>query len=592
MTIRAGEGRYDASMGLCADYTHHIDKTRTSKYNGHYVAWMSPPYAEALLATGKDIKLAAQILERICDFQETDPGLPSYGNYFGVAEWGEVGDANAVAFLTTALGYIWLEHGDRLPKKTRDKLYKSLDLAAVGLVRRQADVFYTNIYLLCITGKIFLGRILDRPDLLDLAETEFNCYLDRLTRENNSEYNSPTYSAVQIECLLLVRDYAVNTKMKKRAEAALEYLLTLYALHYHMPSHVHSGTLSRAYREGLLSHVDGTDFMAYALFGHPLRDTLDEKTEGRNRSFAGIHWTRSDYLPPQHLQELFQDKPFPVRIDEQNVSYWGRDNEPRVIERASDQNTLYSLATQYGVWTSYGHFLPFHITFAANTKRRSFFIQNEPETALIDSWFRQTEDTAAGAFFWKFHGYPELAFWKKQPPFISHQIAHLGTMDDIDQLLFNGRKWNRKSKPRPGTTLTVVRPEIEVRFRFLEMPEGVRAPEMEIVEELGDYAIHLVYAEAETADKFHSQSPCVCPLVVEIRPGGPEREWKEKKIRTSRKGDFWRIRIGDLETVVPLSLEARDQLAEASNPPLDGNLVESTHFTIDTAGLQKRFQLK
>lgn len=588
--IEAGASIYDESFGLCSGAWGSNDAKRNKLYGGHWVVWKSPAYAEALLKRKRDEGRAARIIERMCDFVERDPGWPFYGNWYGIAEWGRTKDQNGVCFAVNALGYIWEQHREQLPKKTRAKLYEALLISAEGLVRRRADVFYTNIYLLCIAGKLLLGRILDRPDLLRLAEIEFECLLDRFSRENCSEYNSPTYTPVHIEALITCREFATSPKMRRQADAALDFLLSLFALNYHRPSQSHSGTMSREYREGALAQFESSHHMAHVLFGEPLPAPCGE-IPLLNRLFAGVQWTRHDYRPSKAVQDLFDRRPARIRVREQNVSYWGRDYDPRIIERDMHQNEIWSLATQYGVWANYGHYMPFMFTYR-NDGRRNLFFQNEPDRPLIDAWFRQTEDRALGAFFWKLHDWQEFKQWFDEPPFRALHIAHLGKPEEMGAFELDGLPWDGKRQPAAGSTLYMRQCEVEIRLRFLKPPKGVSTPAMRMHRVAGDAAIHFTYAESKSADRFWRMPAAMLPVCFEVRRAAPGRPWPETPVTATRDGDVLTLSAKGLTVPVPLTLAGRDRLAAAMKPPIRGNLVESDVLTLDTAALRRSFGLK
>ncbi len=331
--------------------------------------------------------------------------------------------------------------------------------------------------------------------------------------------------------------------------------------------------------------------MAHVLFGQPLPEIPKSQSPGIIGNASPI-WCRSNYVPSKRLHDLFYNKCFPMAMTEKNVSYWGRDNEPKVIERYSHQTELYSLATEYGVWLNYGHFLGFHLTHAGAGERRVFFIQNEPDYPLIDVWFKQNENTALGAFFWGLHGYRELRGWWHSEPFQARHICHMGGKDEIVSLQIDGREWDGKRQPKPDSTIIIVKPEIELRLRFLRPPKGVRAPDIHLTERAGDYVMFFTYAISDSIDAFLNLPPAVLPLVFEVRPGGSGRDWKEQPVKIKLKEGRWMLSMGRLSATVPLTLEARDAMAEETNPPLMGNLVECPDFTYDTKALRKWFGLK
>lgn len=587
LAVAAGEALFDPAFGLCSVTARPDEPHIARKYNGHFVAWVSPAYAEALLATGRDLPRAARILERICDFLERDPGSPRYGNFFAVAEWQRVGDLNAVAFLSVSLGSILHRYGDRLPRHTRSTLEQTLRIATIGLVRRQADVFYTNIFLLCVAGKLLLGRLFQRADLLELAQVEWNAFMDRLARENESEFNSPSYQPVHAECLLTIRDFAITPMMRRQAEAALDYIMTLFCLHYHLPSRTHAGTMARCYRQGLYSQTDSTTAMATLLFGVP---ALDEwRSAARQQDALGIvPWSRHEYMPSSRLRSLFLHKPYPCLVRERNVCYWGRDDHPKIVERTHYQTETYSLATQYGVWANYGHYLPFLVAHK-DGRRRTLFFQNEPHYPLIDAWFRQNADTALGVFFWGLPDYETFrSWWMHGPPFEALQLCSLGARDEMTALLLDGRPWDGRCQPRIGSLLEIRKPSIWLRLSLVTPPRGVRTPTIRMHTVQGDVAIHFTYGRSNSADRFWRLPPAILPVVFQIRSPENRRPWTRAHVRWSERNGLGTMTLGTLTADVPLTLAGRAALAQRFSPPLEGFLIESGPLTVSSAAAMRR----
>ncbi len=590
LALLDGERQFDEKFGLCQNFDSRPKGAKNNNDAGHTVSHMSPAYAEALLATGRDIPLAARILERTCDFQRLDPRRGTHCSFPVIAEWKPgVIDQNAVSFWSLAAGVIWNRYRDLLPQSTQDRLLETFEYAAIGLVRRRPDVFYTNVYLLTLVATIILGKILKRPDLIKLGTIQWNCFLDALARENISEFNSNGYTAVHVECLMVLHMYAPTALMRRQAKAAMEYFLTAFALNYHLPSHAHAGTMSRAKPWMVLTMKSSTHMMAYALFGEPI--PILPGDDGPRVPVGSVMWTRSDYVPSAEIREIFFRKKFPISFMERNVSYWARDYDPKVIERATDQTDLYSLSTQYGVWANYRDYLHLHLTHAGTGEHRAVYFMHDPEFPLIDAWFRQTRDTALGAFFWCLHGYPEFREWWRRPPFDARMVAHLGMPDEMISLQLDGREWNGKRQPKAGSTVLIVKPEIEVRIRFLKAPRGVRMPDLRMEMRDRDAIVLMTFGQSENANKFWTSPPAVQPVLLEVRPGGSNALWKTREVASVEKQGHLDLSLGKLKVRAPLTLATRDAMAAKTNPPITKPILESPYFTLSMDDMRKRLDI-
>jgi hypothetical protein len=316
--------------------------------------------------------------------------------------------------------------------------------------------------------------------------------------------------------------------------------------------------------------------MAHVLFGEPLEDPPG-KSKGAEGWLWGVKWSRYTYVPSRKVRRLFSEKRFPVRIRERVVSYWGRDDHPKVIELDHYQTEEYSLATQYGVWANYGHYLPFHFTHAGTEQRRSIFFQHQPGCPLVDAWFRQDARRALGAFFWGLPDYRTFNFWWGEPPFTAEVICHLGALDEMD-LLLNGGEWDGRRQPGADSVVDVRKGDIGVRLSFLAPPEGVRTPQLRMLDMDGEAAILLTFGRSRSADRFAGLPPAVQPVFFEVFPRGVRPGERKAKATGGPRAGIWTLRAGRLSVRVPVTLEGRERLAEASNPPIQGPLIECSQF--------------
>jgi len=583
--LACGDQCYDPAEGLCVDTEASGDPYVGRKYCGHFVAWRSPAYAEALLASGRDIRRAARIIERICDCQEMDPTRPEYGNFRAIAEWDGIRDTNAGPFLAVRMGWIWHLYRELLPKRTQRRMLRAFDALATYLIRSRTVVFYTNVFLLRLSGKLLLAGALDREELLRSARLDWSAFVDYTARHNLSEYNAPTYNAVHVECLLSISRFAPWKRVRTQARAALEYVLALHCLHHHRPSRSSSGVMSRAYRIGLLNHVENSTLLNHALFGEPLPDGWAESA-GPGPVLNGAAWSRDRYTPPPHLRRMFADKAFPITIREQVTSFWGRDSEPRVIRCTCHQTKTYSLASQYGVWANYGHYLPFHFTHAGPERRRSIFFQHDSGRPLIDAWFAQRGGTAVGAFFWGIPDYETFRFWWNAPPFEAGLVCYLGDPKEMREFLVDGEPWDGRRQPGIGSTLVIRKAKVAVRLRLLRPPAGTRAPTVKLQRADGDAVMHFVFGRSQSADRFWRMPPAVLPLAFEVLPA--RGETPPRPLRAKKTAGAWEMHLGPLSARVPLTLQARQHLAERSSPPITGPFLQSPPFSVAGADDMRR----
>ncbi|MEO8458664.1 MAG: hypothetical protein ABI559_12745, partial [Chloroflexota bacterium] len=284
--------RFDATVGLVRD------PFLPERHSGHHSLW----YAYALLASG-DIALAEAIIERVLELQELREDDPHHGNFRWHAEDEAVVDLNACQFVLEALVRLPL---DKLRDDLCECVLKAIRLAFVESARLDVHWTYTNIYLLDVHNRIVGGEIVGDRKVVT-AGAERLAEWARRTREVGAphEFNSPTYAAVQLNCLADVGDRATDADVRVLAIEMEERVWRHVADYWHAPTMQLSGPHSRAYRRDVVGASGFLKVVLYKLLG-------DERLLATTRYYEGpdaegeMIVSGIEYHCPADAREMFR----------------------------------------------------------------------------------------------------------------------------------------------------------------------------------------------------------------------------------------------------------------------------------------------
>jgi hypothetical protein len=598
LAVQAGARRYDEQAGLIADRGPYVGDPRRSKYHGTWVAWQSPNYAAALLETGAGVARANHIISRICDHVENDAGEPSFGNIHGVSEWKAVRDNNAISFALYEVTPLYLKHRDQLTLEVQQKLRDFLELGAVGIVRRQPEWFYSNIFLLTIASTLMLARALDRKDLGWLAGRQWKRWLERTAENNLVEANSPAYYLHQIGPVLAIAEYAVDDQMRQQAQQAADFLFILLAANYHVPSRMLGGTTARAYMDNCLHSHGSFELLMHYYFGVPLSPERTDPS-GSIEIFAGsTAIVNYPHVPARAAQRLVWGRRYPDTLITRYGSYFGKDEEPAVVTCTNYQTADFSAASQAGVWSHYIQEIPLLITHGGDAARRTIFLHGGPENCLIDNHFAQSGLRLLGITYWDQPGWEKLAeWWKSGPPFAAEHRLYLGRVKDIRAIRIEGRPASEPFVFRPESLLVVEKPEIRLALRSLVPPGLLQAKSTLSIDEDGELQLVITYASSATADAFLKTPPTMFGMLIEVErpePGvaveGIEARLRNAEIRsTADPAGTWILSTGSLSVEAPVMPEARRRYVEKMRPPITDALIEHPLVTFSSPAAARKW---
>ena len=208
-------------------------------------------FAQKLVANGtpQDLELAEKVLNTVLGCQETHPDDPHYGNFYWMLEDRVVFDLNAVEFNLERLIPMMIQHGDRLSAEMQQRVLQAIRLGLTEIERLDVLVVYSNIALLDILNTCLGGELLKDERAAKRGQQKLAAWM-KLTAENGTafEFNSPTYTNVDIRALQVLASLVRDEKTRLLAYTAAARLGLSVALHIHPATGRWAGPHGRSYQ--------------------------------------------------------------------------------------------------------------------------------------------------------------------------------------------------------------------------------------------------------------------------------------------------------------------------------------------------------
>ncbi len=287
------KGRFDPVLDLVRD------PFRPDRHQPHASLW----YAGASIESG-DVSTAERIIEQVLTMQELRGSDSHYGNFRWHYEDEVVIDLNACQFVMEAMLRLRQE---RLGNELRDRVFASIRLALSEAERLDVHWTYTNIYLLDVHNRILAGQLLRDDDVRRAGEQRLQEWATRTKAVGAPhEFNSPTYAAVDLNCLADIANRAEDAETRELA-MEMEHLVWRHtALHWHAPTLQLAGPHSRAYRRDVVGASGFLKVVLYKLLGDERLLAPSPYYEGPDAEghliVAGI-----DYHCPPDAEAMFRE---------------------------------------------------------------------------------------------------------------------------------------------------------------------------------------------------------------------------------------------------------------------------------------------
>ena len=294
------------------------------------------------------------LLDVAAELQDRNPDSRSYGNFRWYARDGFVMDYNAVDFCMQEGSLIARDYRDKLTPAQRAKFDRLCELAIQGSLSHRVRSSYTNIALMNAVNLVLLGEAYGRADAFEAGVKRLDEFILNTAICGVCEYSSPTYTAVDLNCLHRLRQFARDKGVIDRADRLLRLFWSDVAASSFTPSGRLAGAHSRDY-DYLFGLGGVAAYLRAAGFAAPLAD----KAEMPPLPFELASWR-----PDAAIRELAARTPRTV------VSMWGEEPEKVRVQWTGKYISLGIAGANY--WNMD---IPLSVDFAStNAIPRAYFI--------------------------------------------------------------------------------------------------------------------------------------------------------------------------------------------------------------------------
>lgn len=344
-----------------------------------------------------DAALAERIIAKVLGMQELVEGDLHYGNFRWLYENEVVDDLNAVEFILKRLVHILLRGGDKLSAETRESIERAMRTAFEEVDRLDVHWTYTNIYLLDVHNSILGGQLLGDGELIARGRRRLEEWA-RHTREDGvpHEFNSPTYSAVQINAVAAIAQFAAETKTRDVAIEMEQFMWRHVAERFHVPTLQLAGPHSRAYRRDVTGSVGFLKVLLYKLVRELRLLETSSYYDGPGRE-GDVFIALTDYhCPEDALEQLRTPRTADVqhtisRLDQELATYitpefaLGTMSRPYGVGEPPEPWPQHNSCILYYRRNGEPRFGVLYCRYVMNEKRRGALVHESQRTA-VDLW--------------------------------------------------------------------------------------------------------------------------------------------------------------------------------------------------------------
>jgi len=495
--------------------------------------------ATALAYTNRQ-PLAWEILPRILDHQDCRPESFTRGNFFWFTNRDIVADTNAVSFLAPHLADLYRAFAEVMPSTLRDRLAEALALAVDGLNAQRTAWSYTNIAMLNMAAKLTIGDALTDARATNLAYWDWEEWRNGTGRIGMvNEYNSLTYSFVQLDALAMMLACDVRIDFLAEVRAAFRHLLTSIVVDFHPAVGRVTGPQSRSGppNRRLRSHSLIQNIF-HLMWGLPIPDEAI-------RLWVGVPIGPEDILPEA------RDLPLPRTTVARTHGF------TRTNHLAAD----FALGSIDGKADWIGHELPFFLAYRTSHQRCSVPVMVAPAAAghhacqragtllAACTWLFDTAPYQAGAGDDELAKYTGLKTgrpdnWIRDPNRSATFTVELGLRDQV------------RIVEAPGAALGVETESVRVFLRFFD--SGANPPELSLADEPDGEVVLTVELAREGRSVSPRELMTMGGLLLHVEPVGESDDlesfmggWLQKSVQIDVTDDGWRLSLDDAHLDVP-----------------------------------------
>lgn len=253
------------------------------------------------LELGDEPARAEKLVRHAFGLQDMDPTSPGYGTVPWQQGHPEIKDPNAIEFTMQPVSVILLRHGDKLSASFKQDAEPHVRAAIAAIRRHKVLPKYSNIYLMQLVNLLLLGQAIGDREAVAAGRAQFETWR-AFTRTNGvTEYDSPTYSPIQADCLALAHNLVSDPELQARLKAVLDFYWADFAANYFGGQQTMTGPTSRNYNQGFLFSDANIEYCYYlaGLRTKPPADTFLSDSV-RAWTVARMH----GYRPPAEILAL------------------------------------------------------------------------------------------------------------------------------------------------------------------------------------------------------------------------------------------------------------------------------------------------
>ena len=241
-------------------------------------------------AAGEDPARLGRALQTLRTQQELRPGHPCFGNFRWYRGQAEVLDRNAVQFVCHTAMALAHAHPEALTGPNAEAFRELMRDAARGCLGQRVVASYTNIFLMKSVNLVLLGQYLGEAELTATGRAQLDEWFAWTRLNGITEYNSTTYTGVDLDSATLLLRFAHDPADRARGELIARLLWTEIAANWFAPAQRLGGSHSRDYN--YLQGIGYTDSPLAVNGWIPAGKVEPLSAEGESHRFvAPVEWT-------------------------------------------------------------------------------------------------------------------------------------------------------------------------------------------------------------------------------------------------------------------------------------------------------------
>jgi len=299
-----GDAHFDENAGL-VKFENGLHTVRDSFW-----------YAFSLFEDGSTESLgrAETIVRAVLHQQEKRIGHSKRGSFKLWQEDSEPIDPNWADFNACNLVEMLSRYETRLSPELVEKSLAALELALKNIVRRQVFLKYTNMTLLSCEASILGGELLGNDSFVSHGWEKLKSWSDYTSLNGGPwEYNSPTYSGVNLLALAALATYSKHAEIRALSAAAEARHWLHLALHYHPETHQLGGPHSRSYHDDITFVPSRVGSAIFAIAGNPI---LLGKRCSNHDVLGSVFYGITTFHCPESIRQLFLKRTYPFELRE------------------------------------------------------------------------------------------------------------------------------------------------------------------------------------------------------------------------------------------------------------------------------------